>query len=106
MVSKLSHEDFGALSRKRAAEDERYLTIAARLRELFWDDSCNDITLQFYERLQREAIIEGPQIKKAIASVAASALQARNPVRYFAASISRRLHEMGYLQDGSEDLGI
>lgn len=106
MESRLAPSEFESLEQKRAAEDPKYLTIASRLRELFWDSSCNDVTVRFYERLQNEAIIHGPVVRRHIQSVAASAQTANQPVRYFAAAITRRLREQGYLQDAGQELGL
>ena len=91
---------------QRVAEDPKYGTIATRLRELFWDSECNDITLRFYERLQEEAIWHGEPVRRVIKAVAASALKADYPVRYFAASVARRLREHGYLRAGDDDTGL
>lgn len=102
MEARLTTEDFEVLKGRRLAEDPKYGQICQRLRALFWDDSCNDINLRLYQRLEREAIIHGPPVYRAIKSVAASAIHARQPVRYFSASITRRLHEAGFLQDGDE----
>lgn len=106
MESKLTAEEFQALRQKRAAEDSRYTTIASTLKKLFWDDSCNDINYRLYQRLEEEAIIHGEPVRKCLKQVSVAALSARDPVRYFAASITRRLREQGYLNDGSEDLGL
>lgn len=106
MESKLSAAEFSLLERKRLAEDPRYGTIADRLEQLFWNESCGEVTRRFYERLQNEAIVHGNVIRRHIKSVAAAAQSARNPVNYFAASITRRLREQGYLQDGGEELGL
>ena len=105
MGTKLSKEDFAALKNRRMAEDPRYVTIASKLREILWNSSCNDITLRFYSRLQDEAILHGEPVRRIIKSVASSALTADDPVRYFCASVSRRLREQGFLQAG-EDLGL
>jgi len=104
--TKLSVADFMALKQKRLAEDERYGTIAQKLKNAFWNDQCGHVTERFYERLQDEAIIHGNPVRRSIRSVASAALSARNPVNYFAASITRRLREQGYLQDGGEELGL
>lgn len=106
MERPLSVAEFTALRHKRLADDPRYGTIAERLRELFWNENCNDTTLRFYERLQNEAIIHGDPVRRHIKAVALAAKSARNPVNYFSASITRRLREQGYLQDGSEGLGL
>ena len=103
---KLSVTEFQSLLAQRTAEDPKYATIAAKLRQHVWDESCNEITLRFYERLENEAIIHGEPVRRAIRSCASAALSARSPVRYFAASITRRLREQGYLQDGGEELGL
>lgn len=105
-IQRLSGEDFEVLKRERCEVDPRYGEIASRLKALFWDDTCNDLNLMLYERLEREAIIKGPVVRKHILSVAKSALKANNPVRYFAASIVRRLHEHGFLEDDSNDIGL
>lgn len=102
----LDASDFESLKASRLAEDPRYGTIADRLRELFWDHECNDLNLRLYSRLQHEAIVHGDPVRRVIKSVAASALSKDRPVRYFAASVTRRLNEQGYLQDGSEELGL
>lgn len=106
MATRLSSADFAALKKERAAEDPKYCTIAARLKDLFWDHTCNDVTLRLYERLQEEAIVHGEPVRRVIRSVASSSQSARNPIRYFAASVTRRLREQGYLQDGGEELGL
>ena len=105
MASKLSREELAALFNRRCAEDPRYGTIAKRLREILWDPSCNDITLRYYNRLQDEAIIHGEPVRRVIKAVAASAMSADNPVRYFCASSARRLRDQGFLQE-QEDLGL
>ena len=104
MEERLSVDDFESIKGRRIAEDPRYATIAERLRQLFWNSECNDVTLRFYLRLQNEAIIHGEPVRQHIKAVAATAKTARNPVRYFAASVTRRLREQGYLQTGEEDL--
>ena len=106
MSSKITQEDFSALTQKRLAENPKYGRIAKRLRELFWDSTCNDTTIRFYNRLQDEAIYHGEPVYRSIRSCASSAQTARCPVRYFAASISRRLREQGFMVDGGEDTGL
>jgi len=106
MAEQISPEEFAALLAQRVEQDPKYANISKRLRELIWNSECNDLNIKLYDRLQREAIIHGPDVYRAIRSVAASALTKSNPVRYFAASITRRLNEMGYLSDGSEDLNL
>lgn len=105
-TSRYSAEELTRMIAVRAAEDERYTTIASRLRELIWDGTCNDVTLRFYRRLQDEAIMHGPPVRRAIQSCAAAAMAASNPVRYFAAAVTRRLREQGYLEAGNGDLGL
>jgi hypothetical protein len=106
METRLTPADFESLRAERLASDPRYGTIAEVLRKLFWDDTCTDVTIRFYERLQNEAIIHGNPVRRHIKSVAAAAQSKDHPVRYFAASITRRLNEQGYLRDGGEDLGL
>lgn len=99
-------EEFEALKAKRLAENPKYGHIASKLRQLFWDDSCNDVTIRFYDRLQDDAIVNGEPVYRCIKSVAQSAMVARNPVRYFAAAVCRRLHEQGFMQDGGDETGL
>lgn len=106
MAEKLCPDDFEALRNQRIAENPKYANIANRLRELFWDRSCNDTTLRFYERLQNEAIYHGEPVYRSIKACASSAQTAREPVRYFAAAISRRLREQGFMANGGEDTGL
>ena len=102
----LTTQDFQALRNHRAAEDPRYCQIAERLRDLFWDSSCNEITTRFYQRLENEAIVHGEPVYRQIKQVASSAMNAREPCRYFAKAICARLRERGYLEDGSERTGL
>ena len=105
METKYNKEELAILLKKRCAEDPRYGLIAQRLREILWDSECNDITMRFYQRLQDEAIIHGPPVRRVLKAVASAAISADHPVRYFCASVSRRLREQGYLQE-PEDLGL
>ena len=105
-ASQLTVIEFQQLLEKRVAESPAYATIASKLRQHLWDQDCGDITLRFYERLQNEAIIHGEPVRRAIRSCASAAISARSPVRYFAASVTRRLREQGYLQDGGEEMGL
>lgn len=103
---KLNERELSILEKDRLAENPKYGEISHRLRQLFWDSSCNDITLRFYRRLQDEAIYHGEPVYRSIKACASSAQVARSPVRYFAASITRRLREQGYLLDGGDDTGL
>ena len=103
---KILQEDFEALKARRLAEDPRYGTIASRLRELFWDRSCNDITLRFYNRLQDEAIFHGEPVYRSIKSCASAAQSAKCPVRYFASAVTKRLREQGYMQRHDDSTGL
>lgn len=106
MANKLTAEEMTSLLKQRCAEDPKYANIANRLRELFWDSTCNDINLRLYDRLQDEAIVHGEPVYRCIKSVAGASISANNPVRYFASSITRRLREHGYLQDAGDELNL
>ena len=102
----LLKEELERLIAEREKEDPRYTTIAVRLRELFWDGTCNDTTIRFYRRLQNEAIEHGKPVRAIINQCAQAAQSANSPVRYFAAAVTRRLREQGFLESRQRDLGL
>ncbi len=79
------------------SETDKYRTIADRLWKRFGPGDEPEIRRQLYERLQHEAIQHGDAVYRIIQTAFASAQSANNPDRYFAAAVTRRLREQGFL---------
>ncbi len=67
-----------------------------RLEAVFGLGDQPRITRRLYARLERRCLSEGPGYSKIVASVARSAKSAREPAKYFASVVMRRLREHGY----------
>jgi hypothetical protein len=87
------------------ASDPRYVTIAQRLSATFMDEEANDLRARLFDRLQDEAIAYGPPVMRVIVACVRAAKTARYPARYFAASVTRRLREQGFLEDRGDLAG-
>jgi len=69
---------------------------AKRLQAMFGLGDLPRITLQLYERLERQAQTEDSEYAKIVSGVIRAAKRAENPRNYFAAVVTRRLRERGY----------
>lgn len=98
----MSEPLYPKVDRGHPAADPTYMTIAERLSKEFDDGELNDLRIRLFDRLQDEAIAYGPPVMRVISACVRSARTARYPGRYFAASVTRRLREQGYLDDQAD----
>jgi len=78
------------------SEEKSTVITAERLRSLYGLGDEPALTAMLFSRLERKGRQNGPQATKIIRSCIRSAQSADNPLRYFAAAVTRRLRENGF----------
>jgi len=76
--------------------------IAARLQARFGLGDRPAIRMRLYRRLEREVELHGAPVYEQIAAAAADSDTADNPGHYFARTVTIRLRDRHFLQQGGE----
>lgn len=82
-----------------AFDTSRFENVARRLLKQFGEGDNGTLRRELFERLQRECIRNGEVVYRIISGAVRSSATARDPGRYFSATVSRRMREAGFFQD-------
>ncbi len=83
----------------RTAKHPKFQVVAEKLFKEFGEGENPTLRRELFERCQRECQKHGDVAYRIVAGAVRSAKTAREPGRYFAATVARRMREAGFFGD-------
>ena len=83
----------------RVAKDPRFRQVAAKLLDQFGEGDNVTLRRELYDRCERACQQHGEVCYRIVVGAVRSSKTAREPGRYFSATVSRRMREAGFFGD-------
>lgn len=84
------------------AQEAKYGSVSVRLTQEFGLGDNATLRRELFDRCQRECEKYGEVAYRLVCSAVRSSKTARDPARYFAATVARRMRENGFFESDSE----
>jgi len=83
----------------RMFDTSKFEQVSHKLLKQFGEGENGTLRRELFERCQRECVRNGEVAYRIVAGAVRSSTTARDPGRYFSATVTRRMREAGFFQD-------